>query len=148
MTAAPPGAEQDALWEIVAGSRHGILATIGADGMPQLSNVYYVADLTHRVVRISTMTARTKGRNLLRDPRAALHVPGRDFFNFAVAEGDVTLAVATDPGDPATDELYAVHAVFNGEEERPAFDHRVIADQRMIVRLTVTKVYGLVIEPR
>jgi PPOX class probable F420-dependent enzyme len=137
-------ARQHALWDIIAGNQRGILATIGPEGMPHLSNVYYVADPTRRVVRISTTTGRVKGRNLQRDPRAALHVPGHDFFNFAVGEGDVTFTIATDRGDPATDELYEVHSVFNGEAERPAFDHRVIADGRMIVRLAVTKLYGLV----
>ena len=39
------------LWEIVAGERNGILATIGEDGVPQLSNIYYLSDpSTQRVL--------------------------------------------------------------------------------------------------
>jgi len=146
--AAVTGASRDALWAIVAGSREGVLATIGADGLPHLSNVYYVPDggdgCDGGIIRMSTTAGRAKGRNLLRDPRAVLHVRGADFFNFVVVEGDVDLAVAGSPGDAATNELYAVDSTFNGASERPAFDHRMIEDRRMIVRLAVTKVYGLV----
>ena len=76
------------LCDIVAGSRNGILATIGEDGTPQLSNIYYLSDPSDRLIRFSTTTVRTKGRNLLRDSRATLHVAGRDFFNFAVVSQD------------------------------------------------------------
>ena len=49
-------------------------------------------------MRISTTADRLKARNLARDPRAALHVSGQDFWNYAVAVGDVTLpAVAWSP---------------------------------------------------
>src|SRR4051794_12453386 len=113
----------DDLWEIVAGSRNGILATINPDGLPHLTNVYYLVDPATRVVRVSTTSKRAKGRNLLRDPRAVLHVPGPDFVNFAVAEGDVTLSVAEEPGDEGTDQLFEVHSQLTGESyERPAFD--------------------------
>jgi len=78
------------------------------------TNVHFVPDRTERLVRISTTAVGVKGRNLLRDPRATLHVPARDFFNFAVAECDVVVVEAKTPGDAATDELYEVDAVFNG----------------------------------
>ena len=34
----------EGLWQIVADARDGILATIGVDGTPQLSNIYYLCD--------------------------------------------------------------------------------------------------------
>ena len=77
------------LWRVIEGGRNGVVATVGADGTPQLSNIYYLADAAAGLIRFSTTTARAKGRNLQRVPRAALHVAGKDFFNFAVAEGDV-----------------------------------------------------------
>jgi PPOX class probable F420-dependent enzyme len=141
----------DSLWKIVSESRHGVLATLGPDGLPHLSNVYYVPEDKResgpRLIRISTTTSRIKGRNLLRDKRAVLHVAGPDFFNFAVVEGDVSLTPATEPGEAAIDELHAVDTVFNGEAERPAFDHRMIRERRMIVRIEVTNLYGLVHTP-
>ncbi|WP_327674747.1 MULTISPECIES: TIGR03618 family F420-dependent PPOX class oxidoreductase [unclassified Streptomyces] len=135
---------QEALWQRVAGRREGVLATLGPDGTPHLSNVYYLADPATRILRLSTTTGRAKGRNLLRDPRAALYVPGEDFFNYTVAEGRFDVAVATVVGEPAIDELYAVHAASGAAGDRPAFDRRMIRHRRMLVRAEIRRLYGLV----
>jgi PPOX class probable F420-dependent enzyme len=66
MTENPPLDEK--LLGLVAGTRQGVLATIAADGRPQLSNVLYVWDAGQRVARISTTADRVKARNLRRDP--------------------------------------------------------------------------------
>ena len=105
------------LWEIVAGERNGILATIREDGAPQLSNIYYLANPSTQLVRFSTTTNRVKGRNLLRDARASLHVPGRDFFNFAVVAGPTSLAVAQEPGDDAVEKLFEIHLALGAASE-------------------------------
>ncbi len=135
---------QDELWDLVTASRQGVLATVKADGSPQLSNVLYVADPATRVVRVSTTADRAKGRNLARDPRAALHVSGGDFWHYAVAEGPVTLSgVASVPGDDAIGELLEVHSSFYGEIDRAAFDEEMITNRRLVVRLQVTHLYGV-----
>jgi PPOX class probable F420-dependent enzyme len=138
----------DALWKLVTSNKDGILATINADGRPHLSNVYYVVDADSHLIRISTTATRTKGRNLLRDPRAVIHVQGSDFFNFAVVEGDVSLAIPMKPGDAAMDEQYDVHVRLGAASARPAFDQKMLAAQRLVVRLAVTNLYGLVVEER
>ena len=51
MTQPAPDGE---LLGLIAGSRQGVLATIAADGRPQLSNVLYVWDAAERTARIST----------------------------------------------------------------------------------------------
>jgi PPOX class probable F420-dependent enzyme len=138
------------LWQVIADQRDGILATIGDDGVPQLSNIYYVADRPSETVRFSTTTTRAKGRNLLRDPRATLHVSGADFLNFAVAQGDVSLAVATTPDDDAVEELFEIHLALGASNKREGFGEQMIADGRMVVRLTVHRIYGQILakEPR
>jgi PPOX class probable F420-dependent enzyme len=96
---------QDDLWALVAARQQGMLATVTGDASPQLSNVLYVPDAAARAVRISTTADRAKARNLARNPQAALHVAGDDFWQYAVAHGAVTLSdVATAPGAtrPAT----------------------------------------------
>jgi PPOX class probable F420-dependent enzyme len=143
----PKSPSQDALWAVVRGQRRAILATVAPDGMPHLTNVHYLADPRERLVRITTTTTRVKGRNLLRDPRAVLHVQGDDWFTYAVAEGSVSYGVAKAPGDAAIDELHEIFTAFRGSQDRPAFDERMIAAHRMIVRLSVDRLYGLIPNP-
>ena len=95
-------------------------------------------------MRISTTADRVKARNLARDPRTALHVTGQDFWHYAVAEGDVTLsAVASVPGDDACRELLAVHTAFYGEQDTDAASLDLIAARRLVVRLQVSHLYGV-----
>jgi PPOX class probable F420-dependent enzyme len=143
----PKSPSQDALWAVVRGQRRAILATVAPDGMPHLTNVHYLADPRERLVRITTTTTRVKGRNLLRDARAVLHVQGDDWFTYAVAEGPVICGVAEARGDAAIDELHEIFTAFRGPQERPNFDERMIAAHRMIVRLSVDRLYGLIPPP-
>jgi len=140
----PTAPSQDALWSIVRSRRQAILATVAPSGMPHLTNVNYLADPDERLVRITTTTTRAKGQNLLRDPRAALHVQGDDWFTFAVAEGSVTCGVAEAPGDAAIDELHEIFTAFRGPQARPEFDEKMIAANRMVARLAVDRLYGLI----
>jgi PPOX class probable F420-dependent enzyme len=132
------------LWQLVMSERQGVLATVARDGRPQLSNVLYEPDVDGRMVRISTTADRLKARNLARDPRAALHVSGQDFWHYAVAEGDVTLsAVASAPDDDACRELLAIHAAFYGDQDAEAVSADLIAARRLVVRLHVSHLYGV-----
>jgi PPOX class probable F420-dependent enzyme len=137
----------DALWSAITAGRDAVLSTVGTDGTPHMTNVYYLVDESatgERVIRVSTTSLRAQGRNVLARPQAALHVAGGDFFNFAVAQGDVSVAQAQVVGDAATDELFDVHSRLQGRiPERPRFDEKMIADRRMVLRIAVTRVYGL-----
>ncbi len=93
------GRGSDALVELIATRHMGVLATIKSDGRPQLSNVSYAftADPSAPgtgVVRISITTGRAKYRNLVRDPRASLHVSAPDFWSYAVGEALAELSRA------------------------------------------------------
>jgi len=134
------------LWQIVAGARNGILATISEDGTPQLSNIYYLCDPSTQVVRFSTTTLRIKGRNLLRDPRAVIHVPGPDFFNFAVVAGPASVAVAQGPEDAAVEKLFEIHTGLGAASERGGFGLQMLADHRMAVDLHVERIYGQILD--
>jgi PPOX class probable F420-dependent enzyme len=142
--------QQTQLWQIIAGARNGILATIGPDGFPQLSNIYYVAvedeAATARVVRFSTTSIRIKGRNLLRDPRASLHVSGPDFFNFAVVTGRVTVAVPRRPDDDAVEDLFEIHSKLGAASQRHGFGEDMLAHHRMAARLHVEHIYGQILD--
>jgi PPOX class probable F420-dependent enzyme len=133
------------LWALIVEQQQGVLATISTAGSPQLSNVLYVADPATRIVRISTKADRAKARNVARNPQAALHVAGADFWRYAVANGETTVsAVAANPGDPTTDELFGVHTTFYGERDRASFDEEMIRDRRLVIRLQVSRLHGVI----
>jgi hypothetical protein len=72
-------------------------------------------------------------------------VNGESFFSYAVVEGDVELsAVAARPDDDTVDELVELYRAMSGEHPDWA-DYRaaMVADRRLVVRLTPTRAYGL-----
>lgn len=139
-------AEQQLL-ELIAAHQQGVLAAVARDGYPHLTNVLYLWDAQQRVARVSTTADRVKARVLTRDPRAALHIPGDHFWSYAVAECDAELsAVAAAAGDDACRELLAVHAAFYGELDESAFFTQMIAACRLVIRLRVKRLYGVLLD--
>jgi PPOX class probable F420-dependent enzyme len=133
------------LWDLVASRREGVLATIRHDGLPQLTNVLYLPGPGGRTVRISTTADRLKARILARDPRAMLHVSGDNFWAYAVAEGHATLTpAAAEPGDAACRELLEVHSALYGPQDENEFYAEMIARRRLVIRLDLEHVYGVI----
>jgi PPOX class probable F420-dependent enzyme len=113
-----------------AANRHAVLATQKRDGRPQLSNVTHSVG-ADGIVRISITAGRAKYANLIRDPRASLHVARDDFWAYVVLEGDAEVTpVATDTGDATVDELVEYRRV-------------MVDDRRVVVRLRPTRAYGM-----
>ena len=125
-------------------NRNSVLVTIRRNGRPQLSNVvHHVFD--DGVIRISITADRAKYHNLVREPWAALHVTRPDFFAYAVIEGDVELTpVAASPDDATADELVAYYRAVAGEHENwDEYRAAMVADRRVVVRITPTRAYGM-----
>jgi PPOX class probable F420-dependent enzyme len=140
-------ADEQELWEQIAERKEAVLATIRRDGRPQLSNVLYVWDATESVARVSTTAQRAKARNLRRDPRATLYVAGEHFWSFAVGDCDCEIVgPTTSPGDDAARELLAVHGAFYDGLEEESFFKEMIDAERLVLRLRVTHVYGVLME--
>ena len=120
-----------------------VLVTLRRDGRPQLSNVIHTVD-EHGTLRISTTADRAKYANLRRQPWAALHVNGEDFWSYAVLECDVELsAVAAEPHDETVEELVAVYRAISGEhDDWDDYRTAMLRDRRLVVRLTPTRAYG------
>ncbi len=133
----------DRLRALLAGRNQGVLTTLKRDGRPQLSNVSYT--FADGVVRISVTAGRAKTKNLLRDSRASFYVCAPDFRSYVVAEGDAVLTPVAGAVDDATvDELVEVYRAIAGEH--PDWDEyraAMVADQRMVVRIPVDRVYGM-----
>ena len=139
-------ADEQQLLELIAGTQQGILAAITRAGYPHLTNVLYLWNPQERIARVSTTAARVKGRILQRDPHAALHVAGPHFWSFAVAECDAqTSEVATTQGDEACLELFEVHSAFYAGLDEEAFFSQMIEARRLVVRLRVRRLYGVVL---
>ena len=125
----------------------GVLATVSPDGYPHLSTVIYAWDPDARVIRVSTRAHRAKAKNAAGNRRAALFVEGPDKWSFVVAEGDVELsAIATEPGDATGRELLGIFPQGDAAAEA-AFLAEQVAEQRVVMRLHATRVYGDIIEP-
>jgi PPOX class probable F420-dependent enzyme len=124
--------------------RNGVLTTLKRDGRPQLSNITYHVGADD-VFRISVTATRAKYRNMVRDPRISLHVARPDFWAYAVFEGDADLApVAKDPHDDTVEELVALYRAIGGEHSNwDEYRAAMVADQRLVVRLRPTHVYGM-----
>jgi hypothetical protein len=74
-----------------------------------------------------------------------LHVTGDNFWAYAVAEGHATLTqAAADPGDEACRELLEVHSAFYGPQGEDTFFAEMIARRRLVIRLGLERVYGVI----
>ena len=132
--------------DFAAGRHGGVLTTLKRDGRPQLSNVGYAYDGDSGVVRISVTADRAKTRNLMRDPRASLHVTSPDFWTWVVLEGTAELTpVAADPHDPTVEELVTYYRAVNGEHpDWEDYRAAMVRDRRLVVRLRPEHTYGQV----
>src|SRR5689334_17932051 len=127
-------AELDAL---IAAGPLGVLATIKADGRPQLSPVTPYYDVEAGVIYVSITASRAKYANLRRDPRATLEVTSADGRAWATAEGTATL---TGPGDapdsPAVEALVGYYR--NAAGEHPDWDEYrsvMVSDRRVLLAI-------------
>ncbi|MVU76406.1 TIGR03618 family F420-dependent PPOX class oxidoreductase [Nocardia sp. ET3-3] len=124
--------------------RNSVLTTIRRDTRPQLSNVTHWTG-ADGIIRVSITADRAKYHNLLREPWAALHISSDDFWSYAVIEATADLSpIAADPHDATVEELIAYYRALSGEH--PDWDdyrRAMVADRRVVLRLTPTRAYGL-----
>ncbi|MCM1967647.1 TIGR03618 family F420-dependent PPOX class oxidoreductase [Streptomyces sp. NPDC002812] len=148
--AAPRALSDDALSELLGTRQFGTLATNKSSGHPHLTTMLYSWDAEARIVRFSTTADRIKVKQLRRDPRAAVHVPGADVWSFAVAEGEAEVSeITTAPGDAVGRELLAMvpeAAKPRGREDEDAFLEQLVAERRVVIRLKVSRLYGTALD--
>jgi PPOX class probable F420-dependent enzyme len=124
--------------------RQGVLATIRANGRPQLSNIMFVPG-TEDTLLISLTDDRAKTKNLRRDPRASLYVLGDNFYQYVVLEAAAELSpVAADPHDDTVEALVTYYRA--GQGEHPDWDEyraAMVADRRLVLTLRPEHAYGM-----
>lgn len=130
--------------ELLAETRLGVLATIKADGRPQLSPVTPFYDRVTETLYVSMTAGRAKERNLRRDPRAALEVTGPGARTWATAEGPVELiGPGVDPHGPEVEALVDYYRRAAGEHPDWAeYRSVMVADRRVLMVMSVDHVYG------
>jgi PPOX class probable F420-dependent enzyme len=126
----------DAALEFIASQHKAVLATLKADGSPQLSPVTVgVDDAGHAV--ISTRQTAYKVRHIRRDPRVWLCVLPDGFYGtWAQLTGTAEIVELPE----AMDGLVDYYRRVSGEHPDWA-DYRaaMTRDQRVLLRITVTK---------
>lgn len=129
---------------LLAESRLGVLATIKADGLPQLSPVTPYYDREAGIIYVSMTEGRAKTVNLRRDPRAALEVTGADGWSWATAEGTATLTgPGTHPDSPEVEALVDYYRAAAGEHpDWTEYREVMVSDRRVLLSLKVTHAYG------
>lgn len=130
----------------LAGARansQSVLVATKRDGRPQLSNVLHAVG-DDGVIRISITADRAKYHNLKRDPWAALHVNGPNFWSYAVLEGEVELsAPASAPDDPTVEELVTLYRSLAGEHaDWDDYRAAMVSERRVVARFTPIRAYG------
>ena len=122
----------DAALGFVRAQHHAVLATLRADGSPQLSPVVAGVDDAGYVV-ISTRQTAYKVRNIRRDPRVWLCVlPDRFFGQWIQVDG--TAGIVELPG--AMDGLVEYYRRISGEH--PDWDEyraAMVAEKRVLLRV-------------
>jgi PPOX class probable F420-dependent enzyme len=129
-------------------NQQSVLATIRANGRPQLSSVLHSIDCDGRF-RISITADRAKYRNLRRTPWAALHISRDDFFAYVVVEGDVELSpVVKREDDPVVEELLDHYRALRGPDlDWDVYRAAQVSERRVLVRLQPDRAYGMLQMP-
>ncbi|MDI6099438.1 PPOX class F420-dependent oxidoreductase [Actinoplanes sp. NEAU-A12] len=119
-----------------AGTRTGKLATVRADGSPHVVPVWFVLDGDDLV--FNTDAASVKGRNLARDPRAALSVDEEHPpYAFVTVRGEATLS--TDLDEMLIWSTRIAHR-YMGADLAERYGARNAVEGELLVRLHIEKV--------
>ena len=126
-----------------ADRRNALLTTLRTDGRPQQSVIFYLAEGDRFTISVTDTRAKTK--NLRRDPRAALYVPGDDVFTWVGFDGHVDLSpVATSPDDAVVDRLVEYYRSANGEHEHwDEYRQSMVDDRRLVATFIATSATGI-----
>jgi PPOX class probable F420-dependent enzyme len=128
--------ETDDALAFLRDNHRAVLATLRADGRPQLSPVTVAVD-DGGYVAISSRETAFKVRNLRRDPRASLCVLNDGFFGrWIYVEGMATIVSLPEAMEP----LVAYYRAVSGEH--PDWDdyrQAMVRDRRVLVRIAIDR---------
>jgi PPOX class probable F420-dependent enzyme len=117
----------------LAEPRFGVLATINADGTPQLTTMWY--ELQGDEILMNTAAGRLKERNLRRDPRVALCV--EDGYRYVTLSGRVRLI---DDQETAQADIYRLALRYHPKEKADKMAQDFRKQHRITIRMTIERV--------
>jgi PPOX class probable F420-dependent enzyme len=125
---------EPAVIEFLNEKRYATLATIGADGAPQQTVMWYVLD--GDTVLMNTARGRVKDKNLLADPRASICI--EDAYRFVTISGTIAM---NDDQAVAQPDIKRLATRYEGAETA----ERTVADAfgrqtRVTLRLSINRV--------
>ena len=128
-------------------NRRSVLITLRRDGRPQSSNVMHV--VRGGTIEISVTDDRAKTRNARRDPRVSLHISAPDFWSYVVVDGTAeTMPVARRTDDETVEALVRYYREAAGEHpDWDEFRRVMVAEQRLLLRITPQRAYGMAPQP-
>lgn len=119
--------------DLLTGALTAVLVTIGPDGAPAATPVWFLYD--GRAMHVSTVAERQKHRNVIRDPRVSLAIVDPvDPMRYVELRGEATLA--DDPSYGVRDAIVRKHGFADGA----AFD--APGTVRVVISLEPTRVLG------
>lgn len=137
------GALTEEVLEWLRDRHRAILITLRSNGSPQSSNVSTAFD--GAVFRVSVTADRAKTRNLLRDPRATMHVLGKDFWGYASVACTADVGpVSREPGDQSGQDLLALYNTISAtpHPDPEEFMHAMVDERRLMLTLHPKSVAG------
>ncbi|MER6943735.1 TIGR03618 family F420-dependent PPOX class oxidoreductase [Nonomuraea sp. NPDC000554] len=144
---APRSLGEQELSQLLSEQKFGVLASLKRGGHPHLSTVAYSWSPGERLLRISTTAGRIKARHLRDNPRATLHVSGPNPWSYAVAEGLAEVSEPSRvPGDAVGHRLLALTPGFDDPADEAAFLEQMVADQRVVITIAVSHLYGTALD--
>jgi PPOX class probable F420-dependent enzyme len=125
-----------ALREFLDSNRVGVLATMGADGRPRQSLVYYARD--GETLLISTEAQRLKAKDVERTGWASLCVMGHEQPYPSAAFSGVAEVLTKDIGVPTAAIMQRVASL--PEPPEPQTDEALAAVGRVVMRIAIDRV--------
>jgi hypothetical protein len=132
----PPMSSDQTERFLAHGTRTGKLATVRADGRPHVAPIWFVLDGDDLL--FNTAETSVKGRNLRRDPRAAIAVDDQTPpYSHVVLEGTVQLITDL---DEVRRWATKIGARYMGDDRAEEFGERNGVEGELLVRFTPTRV--------
>ncbi len=118
----------------LAEPRFGVLATINADGSPQLTTMWY--ELQGDEIMMNTLAGRLKDRNLRRDARVALCF--EEGYQYVTVTGTVQLV--EDQATAQADIAHLAHRYHPAERAAQMVETQFARQERVTLRMTIERV--------